>query len=573
MVTKLPPELLDRQPEEVSRVLALSLLEEAATALERMGNSEDDEALHDFRVGLRRLRSAIRAYRPYLKDSVPKKARKKLRSLAASTNAARDTEVQLAWIRTQGARLNKTETAGLRWLVERLEINGEVNREEQLRRLSQDFNRIRKVLTRGLSFWKVRLDVADQDKNPSFRKVTGAILREQLSTLNTQLDAIHAPEDNPQAHSARICAKRLRYLLEPLIRAVPGTKAFVKQFKGLQDLLGDLHDTNLMVVEIGAAMEASAIQRARRLHELAFQQRDTVEFGPDKSAKPDRPDRPDRDDQPLTPPGPDENLGLLAVARLLKERRQELFTQFKTEWQGPRFEKLRIKLEEFGAKMSSFGEVRLAVRRYVLNRLPDGLRHHPSTIIQEGWLPGANIEEFLRRVRTGEAVRYFRIIPKDAETSGPAQEETISRRVFESFWALTAKRRIRKRRYEVLDDSRTWRIDVFVGIELALAEIDVLPNERAQGELPLPDWLARSVQKEVTDDKKYLRPYAIPKKRVRRRRKGPTRVNARASSSSTRATRTRQARVLEEKLPINGRDRSLPSQTSPDLRPEKQAKQ
>jgi CYTH domain-containing protein len=208
--------------------------------------------------------------------------------------------------------------------------------------------------------------------------------------------------------------------------------------------------------------------------------------------------------------------------------------------------------------------------------MPDRLRRYPPTIIQEGWLPGANIEEFLRRVRTDEAVRYFRIIPKDAETSGPAREETISRRVFESFWALTAKRRIRKRRYEVLDDSRTWRIDVFVGIELVLAEIDLLPNERAEGELPLPDWLARCVQKEVTGDKKYLRPYAIPKKGVRRRRKGPTRVSARASSSSTRAARAMresQARVLEEKLPSNGRDRSLPSQTSPastDLRPEKQ---
>ena len=563
-MTKLPPELLDRQPEEVSRVLALSLLEEAASALERMGNSEDDEALHDFRVGLRRLRSAIRAYRPYLKDSVPKKTRRALRALAASTNAARDTEVQLAWIRAQGARLNETETSGLRWLIERLETNRDDNREEQLRSLTQDFNRVRKVLTKRLSFWKVRLDVADQDKNPSFRKVTGAILLEQLAALNTRLDAIHAPEDNPQAHSARICAKRLRYLLEPLIRAVPGTKAFVKQFKGLQDLLGDLHDTNLMVLEIGAAMEASAIERARRLHELAFQQDDTVEFGPDQL------DKPDRDENPVTPVGPDENPGLLALARLLRGRRQRLFTQFKTEWQGSRLEKFRVKLEELGAKMSSFGEDRLAVRRYVLNRVPDGLKRHPNIFIQEGWLPGANIEKFLRRVRTGEAVRYFRIIPKDAETSGTAQEEAISRRIFESFWPLTAKRRIRKRRYEVLDASRTWRIDVFVGIELVLAEIDVLPNERAEGEPPLPDWLARCVQKEVTGDKKYLCPYAIPKRGVRQRRKGPTRVSARASSSPTRATRRKQIRVLAEKLPSNGRERSLPSQALPDVRAEKQ---
>jgi CHAD domain-containing protein/CYTH domain-containing protein len=561
---------LDRQPEEVSRVLALSLIEEAATALERMGNPEDDEALHDFRVGLRRLRSAIRAYRPYLKDSVPKKTRKELRSLTAFTNAARDTEVQLAWVRAQGERLNETESAGLRWLAERLETNGEDNREERLRKLNQDFNRVRKALARRLSFWKVRLDVADQDKSPSFRQVTGAILQKQLATLIAQLDTIHAPEDNPQTHSARISAKRLRYLLEPLSRAVPGTRPIVKQFKGLQDILGDLRDTNLMVVEIGAAMEASAIERARRLHELTFQRDDPVELG---AGKPDGPDRPDRDAQPITSAGLDENSGLLALARLLKERRQELFTQFKTEWQGHRLEKFRVKLEELGAKMSSFGEDRLAVRRYILNRVPDGLKRYPSTSIQEGWLPGANIEEFLRRVRTSEAVRYFRIILKDAENSRTAQEEAISRRVFDSLWPLTAKRRIRKRRYEILDGSRTWRIDVFVGTGLMLAELDLLPNESAEGEVQLPEGLARCVQKEVTGDKKYLRPYAIPKKGVRRRRKSPTRVSARASSSPTRATRRSPARVLEENPPHNGRGRSLPSDASSHVRPANQAKQ
>ena len=544
-MTKLPPELLDRQPEEVSRVLALSLVEEAATALERMGNPEDDEALHDFRVGLRRLRSAIRAYRLYLKDSVPTKTRKALQSLAASTNSARDTEVQLAWIQAQGPRLNETEKIGVRWLAEKLEATGEDPRDDRLQSLSQSFNLIRKVLTKRLSFWKVRLDVADQDKNPSFRKVTGTILLQQLATLVAQLDAIHAPEDDTQAHSARISAKRLRYLLEPLSGAVPGTKAVVKQFKRLQDLLGDLHDSNLMVAEIGSAMEASAIERARRLHELAF-----------------------RHEEQVNPVGPDENPGLLALARLLKERRQALFTRVKTEWQGARLAKFRAKLEELGDQMSSFGDDRRAIRRYVLHRAPDEMRRYPSTLIQEGWLPGANIEEFLRRVRTSEGVRYFRIIPENTETRGTAREESISRRIFESFWPLTAKRRIRKRRYEVSDGSRTWHVDVFAGIGLVLAETNALPDEPPEEELHLPDWLAGYMKREVTGDNKYLRPYAIPQKGVRRRKTSP--LSARANSSPTRPPRRRAVRVLEEKPPSNGRDRSLPPQASPDVGPEKQ---
>ena len=567
-MTKLPPQLLDRQPEEVSRVLALSLLEEAATALERIGDPKDKEALHDFRVGLRRLRSAIRTYRPYLKDSVPKKTRKALRSVATSTNAARDMEVQLAWVRAQSGRLSKSEIVGLEWLAERLATTGDDDRAEQLQSLNRDFSKIRQVLTRRLSFWKVRLEVADHDKTPSFRRVTGGILREQLATLIAQLEAIRAPEDNPRAHSARIRAKRLRYLLEPLSRAVPGTRAAVKKFKGLQDLLGDLHDTNLMVTEIGTAMEASAIERARRMHELAFQPGGTIDSSPDSD------DRPESNVTPGIAHEIDENPGLLALAVLLKERRQELFTQFKTEWQGPRLERFHAKLEDFGAKLSSFGEDRLLTRRYILNDVPEGLNRHPSTFIQEGWLPGANIEEFLTRVRTREGVRYFRTILKDAETTGIAREESISRRIFESFWPLTAKRRIRKRRYEIAEGPGTWRIEVFMGIELALAEIDVLLNEGAEDEVQVPNWLARYVQKEVTGDKKYIRPYSIPPKSVRRRKKNPTRISAPPKAAQPgpvqQAEEENQPRVLEEQPPSNGRDRNLPPQSSPQVRPEKQ---
>ena len=87
-MTKLPSEYLERQPEEVSRILVLSFLDDALAAAERLGNPHDNEALHDFRVALRRLRSCIRDYRPYLKNNIPKKVRKELRSLASSTNAA-----------------------------------------------------------------------------------------------------------------------------------------------------------------------------------------------------------------------------------------------------------------------------------------------------------------------------------------------------------------------------------------------------------------------------------------------------------------------------------------------------
>jgi CHAD domain-containing protein len=55
-----------------------------------MDEPSDKEALHDFRVALRRLRSLMRAYQAYLRGSQAKKLRQRLKALAGSTNLARD---------------------------------------------------------------------------------------------------------------------------------------------------------------------------------------------------------------------------------------------------------------------------------------------------------------------------------------------------------------------------------------------------------------------------------------------------------------------------------------------------
>ncbi|HEY9420766.1 MAG TPA: CHAD domain-containing protein, partial [Thermoanaerobaculia bacterium] len=65
--------LLARSPEEGARLLALSFLDQARAARPRLADPSDSEALHDFRVALRRLRSCLRAYRSFLDESVPRK--------------------------------------------------------------------------------------------------------------------------------------------------------------------------------------------------------------------------------------------------------------------------------------------------------------------------------------------------------------------------------------------------------------------------------------------------------------------------------------------------------------------
>ncbi len=87
---------MDRSAEEGARVVALGLLAEAGGAAEALASGAGDEPLHDFRVALRRLRSALRTFRPWLEDSVRPRQEKRLKKIARSTNEERDAEVQLA---------------------------------------------------------------------------------------------------------------------------------------------------------------------------------------------------------------------------------------------------------------------------------------------------------------------------------------------------------------------------------------------------------------------------------------------------------------------------------------------
>jgi CHAD domain-containing protein len=70
------PDLLLRPAGEAAHRIARAFLDAAAAA--RLADAADAEALHDFRVAIRRLRVTVRTY-PALRASVSKKLRRRLR--------------------------------------------------------------------------------------------------------------------------------------------------------------------------------------------------------------------------------------------------------------------------------------------------------------------------------------------------------------------------------------------------------------------------------------------------------------------------------------------------------------
>ena len=252
MPHRFPPNLLDRSAPESARLLALSYLDQIDRTERRLADPQDAEALHDFRVGLRRLRSELGAYRAQLEDSVSPQMRRRVKKLARATNESRDVEVQLDWLGKQLERLGPEEVPGFYWLVGRLED--------------------RKQGTHGPGDCRGGPEISeDGHKGPSGpgSSPDRAADRTRAGTGAAHLPGNHRQSDPAACHSTaaglsapygglrfragpprRISMKRLRYLLEPISRQPAGRGSGL--FKEGQDLLGEHHDMHILPRSIAA---------------------------------------------------------------------------------------------------------------------------------------------------------------------------------------------------------------------------------------------------------------------------------------------------------------------------------
>jgi CHAD domain-containing protein/CYTH domain-containing protein len=479
---RIEDDFVDRPAEEGARLVALALVDAAERAADRLERGDDDEALHDFRVGLRRLRSTLRAFRPWLKGGVKRKHERRLRTLARATNAARDAEVQLAWLATKAPSLAAARLRpGVELLTRRLQDRSTDDHGRALARWRKTAGR----LERRLGTYERRVDAGEARGGSSLGGVLATLLADELDALGDRMDAIAAAGDQEHIHRARIEAKRLRYLLEPLRghRHADAAHA-VRSLKRLQDVLGELHDAHVLAAEVGEALVAAAEEHARRVHAAVYGEAATgTAFRDDLRGSP----RP----------------GLVAVARLVRERRDALFADLERSWKGAGFEALTAEVRAVATALEARAGGKLErERKYLLSAVPPRALAAPAVEIAQGWLPGARLRERIRRVRAAEgAERYWRGLKQGSGPTRLEQEEEATRDVFDALWPLTEGRRIAKRRRVVEDGGLAWEVDEFEGRDLVVAEVE-LPARA--GDPELPEWLRPLVVREVTDDPAFL---------------------------------------------------------------------
>ena len=240
------PETLLDSKQRVVRVIGRELLAKVREKAEDLGVEGELDAVHDFRVALRRLRSWLRAFDEELAPTVRPKIHRRLKRIADATRTSRDCEVHIAWLEHFGTSQRGKYQQATEWLVDDLRSQ-KADADLELRKaVDKHLDRTSARLSEGLSQYIVNLDEPDD----SMAARLSTLIRDHAVAAANCIPRIASVGDRAEAHEARIAVKRVRYLIEPLGETTAGADSLVDDLSKLQDDLGALHDAQIFGSEI-----------------------------------------------------------------------------------------------------------------------------------------------------------------------------------------------------------------------------------------------------------------------------------------------------------------------------------
>ncbi len=257
-----------QQPVElVCREYAAEMLSVAANECSRLGKDDDADALHDFRVSVRRLRTYLEAYDGYAPKGLGKKTRKRLGEITSATNKGRDDEVHSQWLSRQLEKHNlpKLTRQGYSMALDELNHAGAQSSAERLSGIARDFASLESKLSERLANPPLSIRLNQAGESVNYGAATGSIVRELTEVLRNSLEAIESLDQKKRIHRARLAAKRLRYILEPVKGIVTGGRPVIRQLKEAQDRLGDLRDLQILESRISSKLQREAERWSREL--------------------------------------------------------------------------------------------------------------------------------------------------------------------------------------------------------------------------------------------------------------------------------------------------------------------
>lgn len=217
-------------------------------------DNEEPEYVHRTRVALRRLRSLL----PLFADCLPRKRsatwNKALRRTARVLGAARDTDVQMAFVQTC---LDTLEDEQARPGVARLLLRLQQQRQHLQKPVLAALKRLeeRRLLAKMQRFLRalgqhIRAHY-QTTPTPAVYDHIGHIVEEQLTAVQAQAALVTTPQQSSELHALRIAVKRLRYTMQAFAPLYPGVfREPLQLARTLQDVLGAIHDSDVWLHDL-----------------------------------------------------------------------------------------------------------------------------------------------------------------------------------------------------------------------------------------------------------------------------------------------------------------------------------
>jgi CHAD domain-containing protein len=226
----------------------------------------DIEGVHQIRVSFRRIRSALSLLRSTLQREVRQSWSARIKTLVAPTGPARDLDVLLdEALPAFEADHSLPATEAFRDLVQEKRASAYAQVRELLDSVAyKDFKRefAEWIDSQG---WETS-DLPEKRRKRLAKEVR-SVAHKLLESQDKRIMELgeDADQDDPAAmHRLRIECKKLRYATEFFYNLFDGMDIFVEHMKGLQDVLGAMHDIAVMGGMIDHILEGQTDPGLRR---------------------------------------------------------------------------------------------------------------------------------------------------------------------------------------------------------------------------------------------------------------------------------------------------------------------
>jgi triphosphatase len=234
--------------------LCAAALSQIGTNAAGVSDGRDPEYLHQLRVGVRRLRSALHAFRRLLTRSLAREVERPLKEMMRTWGAARDWDVFCETLADAGSSMVILARARQKRALARRAAGRVVT--------STAFHQAQLGVLRWLHGGPWKSDAARAEPLARFARQRLARMHTRLMKRARGIDW----RDQERRHDVRIRVKRLRYGCDFFSACFPhqAMQPFITRLASLQDTLGELNDVAVarrLLAEIASKRETSALQR------------------------------------------------------------------------------------------------------------------------------------------------------------------------------------------------------------------------------------------------------------------------------------------------------------------------